>query len=100
MPVLLCHNLHKGRTPRAWSLQLSPDAGWSTLPHSPLPPCGGGVTEHSTQAFFFFLILFLAALGLHCCARAFSSCGEQGLLFVEARWLLIAVASLVAEHGL
>ena len=24
--------------------------------------------------------LFLAALGLHCCAQAFSSCGEWGLL--------------------
>ena len=43
--------------------------------------------------------LFLAVLGLHCCARAFSSCGEQGLLFVAVCGLLIAVASLVAEHG-
>ena len=31
---------------------------------------------------------------------AFSTCGEQGLLFVVVRGLLIAVASLVAEHGL
>ena len=30
--------------------------------------------------------------------RAFSSCGE--LLFVAVHRLLIAVASLVAEHGL
>ena len=55
--------------------------------------------------FFVFLInlfiyLFLAALGLCCCAQAFSSCGEQGLLFIAVRGLLIAVASLVAEHGL
>ena len=28
-----------------------------------------------------FIYVFLAALGLCCCARAFSSCGEQGLLF-------------------
>ena len=30
--------------------------------------------------FFFklFIYLFLAALGLHCCAQAFSSCGERG----------------------
>ena len=52
----------------------------------------------------FFLIylfyLFLAALGLCCCVRAFSTCGERGLLFVVVRELLIAVASLVAEHGL
>ena len=53
----------------------------------------------------FFLIkkiyyLFLAALGLHCCAWAFSICGEWGLLFVVVHGLLIAVASLVAEHRL
>ena len=30
--------------------------------------------------------------------QAFSSCGEKGLLFVAVRGLLIAVASLVAEH--
>ena len=42
----------------------------------------------------------MAALGLRCCARAFSSCGKQGLLLVAVRGLLIAVASLVAEHGL
>ena len=45
-------------------------------------------------------ILFLAALGLCCCTRACSSCGEWGLLFVAVRGLLIAVASLATEHGL
>ena len=51
--------------------------------------------------FFFnkFIYLFLAELGLHCCAWAFSTCSKQGLLFVAVRGLLIAVASLV-EHGL
>ena len=48
----------------------------------------------------FFLSLFLAALGLRCCARAFCSCGEWGLLFVAVHRLLIVVASLIAEHGL
>ena len=33
-------------------------------------------------------------LGLRCCARAFSSCGERGLLFVAVHGPLIAVASL------
>ena len=51
-----------------------------------------------------FLFLFFfgggAALGRRCCARAFSSCGEWGLLFVAVRGLLIVVASLVAEHML
>ena len=42
----------------------------------------------------------MAALGLCCCAWAFSSCGEQGLLFVEARGLLTVVASLVVALGL
>ena len=40
-----------------------------------------------------FIYLFLAAFGLHCCAQAFSSCGEQGLPFVAVRGLLIVVAS-------
>ena len=48
----------------------------------------------------FIYILFLAVLGLCCCMRAFSRCGEQGLLFMAVHGLLIAVASLVAEHGL
>ena len=48
--------------------------------------------------FFLFFIsiffnLFLAALGLCCCARAFSSCSEWGLLFFAVHGLLIAVAS-------
>ena len=56
----------------------------------------------STNLFFFykFISLFLAALGVCCCARALSSCSKQRLLFVAVRGLLIAVASLVAEHGL
>ena len=49
---------------------------------------------------FIYLFLFLAVLGLCCCAQAFSSCSEQGLLFVAVCGLLIAVASLVVEHGL
>ena len=49
---------------------------------------------------FIYSFLFLAALGLRCCAQAFSSYGEWGLLFIVVRGLIIAVASLVAEHGL
>ena len=48
---------------------------------------------------FSFIYLFMAALGLRCCAWAFFSCGEQGLFFVAVRGLTV-VASLVAEHGL
>ena len=56
---------------------------------------------HTHLLFKVYLFVdFLAALGLRCCTGAFSSCREQGLLFVVVRGLLIAVASLVAEHGL
>ena len=50
--------------------------------------------------FIYLLFLFLAALGLHCCARAFSSCGERGLLFVAVHGLLIAVASRCGARAL
>ena len=50
--------------------------------------------------FVLFIFNLLTVLGLRCCAWAFSSCGEQGLLFVAVHGLLIDVASLVAEHGL
>ena len=56
--------------------------------------------QNSVHNIFFFFILLLAVLGLRCCAWAFSTCGEWGLLFVEVHWLLTAVASLVMEHGL
>ena len=49
--------------------------------------------------FIYLYFSFLAALGLCCCVQAFSSCGEQGPLFVAVRRLLTAVASLVEEHG-
>ena len=54
----------------------------------------------SKKFFYINLFIYLAVWGLCCCARAFSSCSERGLLFVAVRGLLIAVASLVAEHGL
>ena len=38
--------------------------------------------------------IFVAVLGL------LSSCGEWGLLFIAVHGLLLAVASLFAEHGL
>ena len=36
---------------------------------------------------YLFIYLSLAALGLCCCAQAFSSCSERGLLFVAVRRL-------------
>ena len=45
--------------------------------------------------FVFFLIfyLFMAVLGLHFCARAFSSCGKRGPLFIAVRGPLTIAAS-------
>ena len=54
--------------------------------------------------FFFFKLLgfylFMAVLGLRFCARAFSSCGKWGPLFIAVRGPLTIAASLVAEHRL
>ena len=47
-----------------------------------------------------FYLLFLAALGLCCCAQAFPGCSKQGLLFTEVRVFLTVVASLGVEHRL
>ena len=42
----------------------------------------------------------MAVLGLRFCARAFSSCGKRGPLFIAVCGPLTIVASLVAEHRL
>ena len=42
----------------------------------------------------------MAVLGLRFCARAFSSCGKRGPLFIAVRGPLTVTASLVAEHRL
>ena len=47
-----------------------------------------------------FIYLFLAVLALRLCARAFSSCGKQGSLFMAVCGPLTIAASLVAEHRL
>ena len=42
----------------------------------------------------------MAVLGLRFCARALSSCGKQGPLFIAVCGPLTITASLVAEHRL
>ena len=42
----------------------------------------------------------MAVLGLHFCARAFSSCGKRGPLLIAVRRPLTITASLPAEHRL
>ena len=81
--------------------------GWRLLcGPTPLPPStfqfAGHLHTLSWHLFFFFFfesyflnfISVLAVLGLHCCAPASSSCGEQGLRFVMVHtfplvWLLL-----------
>ena len=45
-------------------------------------------------------LLFLAVLDLYCFIQAFSSCNEQGLLFIAVHRFLIAVASRCRAQGL
>ena len=54
----------------------------------------GGFLSLTVILLFWLCWVFVAVSGL------FSSCGERGLLFFAVGRLLIAVASLVAEHGL
>ena len=42
----------------------------------------------------------MAVLDLRFCARAFSSCGKRGPLFITVRGPLTITAALVAEHRL
>ena len=57
-------------------------------------------TFYKTETFCFLNLFMFGCTGSFLLAPAFSSCGEQGLLFAAVCGLLIAVASLVAEHGL
>ena len=60
-----------------------------------------GLFSSLTIFFILFIyLLFMAVLGLHFCARAFSSCGKWGPLFIAVRGPLITAASPVAEHRL
>ena len=49
---------------------------------------------------YFLFYLFLAVLGLHCCSWTLSSFDKWRLFFSAVYKLLIAVASLVAQHKL
>ena len=47
----------------------------------------------------FVYLIFLTVVGLHCCTWAFSSCGEQGLVFIKVHGLLTVEASLLQSMG-
>ena len=95
--------------PRPGLEPVSPALAGRFLTTAPPGKSSTAVLKHVQFSFFLnrnllFIYLFnsfiLAALGLRCCAWAFSSCGERRLLFVAVHRLLIAVASLTVEHGL
>ena len=77
-------------------VESSPDQGWNPCPlrwqinSQPLHHQGSSKVQPFKKKFFFNL--FLVTLGLCCCTWAFSSVVSGGFV--------IAVASLVAEHGL
>ena len=58
------------------------------------------LTQWNTRNFFLFFYLLMAVLGLRFCARAFSSCGKRGPLFIAVRGPLTIAACVVAEHRL
>ena len=55
---------------------------------------------NSQPVFLSVLIIYFCCARSPCCPRAFSSCGEQGLLLAAVHRLLTAGASLGAEHRL
>ena len=61
-------------------------------------PWGNCSFFFNINLFIYFIFGCVGSLLLH--TGFLSSCGERGLLFVVVHGLLIAVASLVAEHGL
>ena len=66
----------------------------STVPYWPHSPFPFIYKKKKKSLWWFFCFVFLALLGLRCWAWAFSSCGEQRLLFVAVCRLLISGFSL------
>ena len=76
---------------RKYTLKCSGVMGCRTVPCS---LCKERGSAFSLQPFSAFVVFTLAARGLCCCTRAFSSCGEPGLLQLQCAgfslwWLLL-----------
>ena len=83
--LLVTHHPHTQRYPHVRSLYLFL---WTPL----------GVLLFVSPPLSSFFFFFVAALGLHCCMQAFSSCGEQGLLLLWSTGSRRA-GSVVVAHG-
>ena len=102
--------LQGDRTTFLFLLPIWLPVGWSRIFHGHrqfnLANTGSVQQRLSWWSFFFFFNFYLfiyfifGCAGLHFCARAFSSCGERGPLFIAVRGPLTVAASLVAEHKL
>ena len=79
-----------------WCLQAERRQVWLHLVGVGATEGSFGRVTRSDPHFFFFFLGCVGSLLLH----VGFSCGEWGLIFFAVRRLLIAVASLVAEHGL
>ena len=73
---------------------------WDCIPGDACSAQRDGYPLPFAEKGFLMHLFIFAALGLHCSAQASSRCSTQGLLSVVAHRLLVAVASLVAEHRL
>ena len=67
-------------------------------------PCIGSMETSFSFKFIYFIYLFLAALGLCCRARAFSSCSEQGYSLLPCAgfsllWLLLLRSTASRRAG-
>ena len=99
---LILVNIHKGERRKEEALVRRMRQQDEGTDRSRMPSTVLKQSTASVIIWFFlnFTYLFLAMLHLHCFVWAFSSCGNQGLLFLAVHGLLIVVASLVAEHTL
>lgn len=59
-----------------------------------------GIFKFFNLFFKVLFVYFLAALHLHCCARAFSTCSKPCYSVVAVHRHLVSEASLIREHRL
>ena len=73
---------------------------WDCIPGNARSTQSDGYPLPFAEKGFLMHLFVFTALGLRCRTQASSRCSTQGLLSVVARRLLLAVASLIAEHRL